>query len=195
MDNIQVIAEKFISNRSDKNFKVLYDRLKIGLRNRCYLILGDKDLAEDAFLNCMFKIWQKIDQYDNERGNFSTWCYSIARNEALLIIKERKKYKNKTENEVEVLSNIMQDNSILNISYEGCMFDEEDKTEEIYNKIIEEIKNLPDLYKDIMIDREINNMKYDEIAEKYNIKRRSIATRIRRARNRIKINIFNSNIL
>ena len=37
-----------------------------------------------------------------------------------------------------------------------------------------------------MIDREINGMKYKDIAAKYDIKKRSIATRIRRARNRIK---------
>jgi DNA-directed RNA polymerase specialized sigma24 family protein len=37
-----------------------------------------------------------------------------------------------------------------------------------------------------MIDREINGMKYKDIAEKYGIKKRSIATRIRRARGRIR---------
>jgi DNA-directed RNA polymerase specialized sigma24 family protein len=52
--------------------------------------------------------------------------------------------------------------------------------------VLSEIRELPDLYRDIMIDREINNMKYKDIAEKYGIKKRSIATRIRRARNKIK---------
>jgi DNA-directed RNA polymerase specialized sigma24 family protein len=37
-----------------------------------------------------------------------------------------------------------------------------------------------------MIDREINGMKYKDIADKYNIKKRSIATRIRRARTKIR---------
>ena len=37
-----------------------------------------------------------------------------------------------------------------------------------------------------MVDREINGMKYKDIAEKYGIKKRSIATRIRRARVRIR---------
>jgi DNA-directed RNA polymerase specialized sigma24 family protein len=37
-----------------------------------------------------------------------------------------------------------------------------------------------------MIDREINGMKYKDISEKYGIKKRSIATRIRRARGKIK---------
>ena len=58
----------------------------------CYGILKDPELAEDAFLNAMAKVWQKIDQYDKSRGNFSTWCYNIARNESLLLLKTRKKY-------------------------------------------------------------------------------------------------------
>lgn len=62
----------------------------------------------------------------------------------------------------------------------------QNKVDELYESIIQEIKELPDLYKDIMIDREINGMKYKDIAAKYDIKKRSIATRIRRARNRIK---------
>jgi predicted DNA-binding protein (UPF0251 family) len=40
-----------------------------------------------------------------------------------------------------------------------------------------------------MIDREINKMKYKDIAEKYDLKKRSVATRIRRARSKITKNI------
>ena len=79
--NIQKLAEDFITARNDKNFKVLFERLRPGILNHCYLILKDQELAEDAFLNTMSKIWLKIDQYNSERGNFSTWCYNIARNE------------------------------------------------------------------------------------------------------------------
>jgi RNA polymerase sigma-70 factor (ECF subfamily) len=67
----------------------------------------------------------------------------------------------------------------------------QNKIDELYESIIQEIRELPDLYKDIMIDREINGMKYKDIAEKYDIKKRSIATRIRRARNKIKKKIEN----
>ena len=90
--NIQKLAEDFITARNDKNFKVLFERLRPGILNHCYLILKDQELAEDAFLNTMSKIWLKIDQYNSERGNFSTWCYNIARNESLLLMKSRKRY-------------------------------------------------------------------------------------------------------
>jgi RNA polymerase sigma-70 factor (ECF subfamily) len=90
--NIQRLAEDFLELKNERSFKTLFERLKPGLLNHCYVILKDKELAEDAFINTMSKIWTKIDQYDLSRGNFSTWCYNIARNESLLLIKSRNKY-------------------------------------------------------------------------------------------------------
>jgi RNA polymerase sigma-70 factor (ECF subfamily) len=58
--------------------------------------------------------------------------------------------------------------------------------DEVYEQVVDEIRDLPELYRDIMIDREIYGMKYKDIADKYGIKKRSIATRIRRARTKIR---------
>jgi RNA polymerase sigma factor (sigma-70 family) len=68
---------------------------------------------------------------------------------------------------------------------------EEESVEAFYESVIDEIRTLPELYRDIMIDREINGMKYKDIATKYGIKKRSIATRIRRARAKIKKKVGN----
>ena len=98
--NIQVLAENFIRTRNEREFNPLYERVKPGVLNHCYNILKDFELAEDAFLNAMSKVWQKIEQYDSERGNFSTWCYNIARNESLLLLKSRKRYISQTSDEM-----------------------------------------------------------------------------------------------
>ena len=189
--NIQKLAEDFILSRSDKSFKMLFERLRPGVSNHCFLILKDQELAEDAFLNTMSKIWSKIDQYDLIRGNFSTWCYNIARNESLLLIKSRKRYSSHLDSDLEYLSskNSLGDlggHYILEEDPNYAFYGEENKTDAVYESVLDEIRTLPELYRDIMIDREINGMKYKDIAEKYNIKKRSIATRIRRARGRIR---------
>jgi RNA polymerase sigma-70 factor (ECF subfamily) len=189
--NIQRLAEDFITQKTDKSFKNLFDRLRPGVLNHCYLILKEQELAEDAFLNTMAKIWTKIEQYNDDRGNFSTWCYNIARNESLLLLKSRKKYNNRTDIEIEFLSekNTIGDmGGVYNMEddFNYAFMSEENDMDAIYESVLSEIRELPDLYRDIMIDREINNMKYKDIAEKYGIKKRSIATRIRRARNKIK---------
>jgi RNA polymerase sigma-70 factor (ECF subfamily) len=189
--NIQKLAEDFIVNKSDKSFKDLFERLKPGVSNHCFLILKDIELAEDAFLNTMSKIWTKIDQYDLERGNFSTWCYNIARNESLLLMKSRKRYLSHQDSDLEFLSSKNTIGSlggfyVIEEDPRYAFYSEENKTDEVYESVLDEIRALPELYRDIMIDREINGMKYKDIAEKYDIKKRSIATRIRRARCRIR---------
>jgi RNA polymerase sigma-70 factor (ECF subfamily) len=63
---------------------------------------------------------------------------------------------------------------------------EEKTIDSVYESVLDEIRDLPEIYREIMVDREINGMKYKDIAEKYGIKKRSIATRIRRARARIR---------
>lgn len=187
--NIQILAEIFIQTKGEREFRPLYERVKPGVLNHCYGILKDFELAEDAFLNAMSKVWQKIDQYDSDRGNFSTWCYNIARNESLLLLKSRKRYISQTSEEMEYTSAKAEER---NPSYDI----EDDPLweflcggndiDDVYEQVIDEIKDLPLIYRDIMIDREINGMKYKDIADKYGIKKRSIATRIRRARTKIR---------
>jgi RNA polymerase sigma-70 factor (ECF subfamily) len=187
--NIQVLAESFISTRDERAFKFLYERVRPGVLNHCYTILKDFELAEDAFLNAMSKVWQKIDQYDNERGNFSTWCYNIARNESLLLLKSRSRYVTQTSEEIEISSAKEEEkNSTYEIEDDPLwdFLSGGTDIDEVYENVIEEIRDLPVIYRDIMIDREINGMKYKDIADKYGIKKRSIATRIRRARTKIR---------
>ena len=189
--NIQTLAEGFILKKTDKAFSDLFSRLKPGVSNHCFLILKDAELADDAFINTMSKIWLKIDQYDMERGNFSTWCYNIARNESLLLMKSRKRLIVHEDGDLEYLSskNTIGDMggfyTIENDPAYG-FFSEESTIDSVYESLLNEIRSLPDTYRDIMIDREINGMKYKDISEKYGIKKRSIATRIRRARGKIK---------
>ena len=190
-NNIQILAESFVETRSPKCFKNLYERLKPGITNHCYLILKNQELAEDAFSNTMAKIWQKIHQYDKERANFSTWCYNIARNESLLILKTGKRFFSHSDAEMEYFSNKstlgdlggqyrMEEDPLYSSLFEDNTIDS------VYESVLEEIRELPEIYREIMVDREINGMKYKDIAEKYGIKKRSIATRIRRARARIR---------
>lgn len=187
--NIQKLADNFIDLRNERSFKLLYERVKPGVLNHCYGILKDTESAEDAFLNTMAKVWQKIDQYDKSRGNFSTWCYNIARNESLLLLKTKKKYVHLS---IEDLDYSSAKNEERNPSYsidEDPLWrfaNEGETIDDMYETAIEEIRSLPSLYRDIMVDREINGMKYKDIADKYGIKKRSIATRIRRARNKIR---------
>jgi len=190
--NIQQLAESFMKTSSEKDFVELYKRIKPGLLNHCKSILLEQEAAEDAVSNTMAKIWTKISQYDPNRGNFSTWVYNIARNESLVIKKNESRYlpiiqevvKNSDDNDdCQISYNKFDD---LNSYEQSFVIDSETEMEDLYENVVEKMKNLPDIYKEILFDREILRMKYQEIADKHGMKKRAIATRIRRARLKVR---------
>lgn len=190
--NIQQLAESFMKTLSEKDFVELYKRIKPGLLNHCKSILLEQEAAEDAVSNTMAKIWTKISQYDPNRGNFSTWVYNIARNESLVIKKNEDRYlpiiqevvKNSDDSDdCKISYNKFDD---LNSYKQSFVANSETEMEDLYENVVEKMKNLPDIYKEILFDREILRMKYQEIADKHGMKKRAIATRIRRARLKVR---------
>lgn len=190
--NIQELAESFMRSSSEKDFVELYKRIKPGLLNHCKSILTEQEAAEDAVSNTMAKIWTKISQYDPTRGNFSTWVYNIARNESLVIKKTEDRYMPiiqevvKNNDDSEDNPSVISNSPITLESEFDLISMDNDEMEDLYESVIEKMKDLPEIYKDILFDREILRMKYQDIADKYGMKKRAIATRIRRARIKVR---------
>lgn len=192
--SIQELAEKFLQTSQEKDFKSLYDRIKPGLLNHCKSILIDEEVAQDAVSKTFEKIWVKVAQYDPSRGNFSTWAYNIARNESLLIKKNSKKFTPLVYESIELdgrdydefipLSDITPEDIFAEPEWE--INNQEGDFDDLYDTVLEKMKQLPAIYKDILMDREIHKMKYQDIADKYGMKKRAVATRIRRARIKIR---------
>jgi len=187
--NIQELAEAFLKSSDEKDFIDLYKRLKPGLLNHCRSILIDEETSEDAFSNTMAKIWTKMAQYDPLRGNFSTWAYNIARNESLLIKKTKGRYMPLITESARANDS---DDDLISSSNECYVEPDWDlsskygELDSLYDNVVYKMRDLPEIYKEILIDREINKMKYQEIAEKHNMKKRAVATRIRRARLKVR---------
>jgi RNA polymerase sigma factor (sigma-70 family) len=132
-----------------------------------------------------------MSQYDPLRGNFSTWAYNIARNESLLIKKVKSRYMPLISESIK--NNDSDDASIVYISGTESfsepnwnLEDSQGDLDSLYDSVVHRMKDLPEIYKEILIDREINKMKYQDIAEKHGMKKRAVATRIRRARLKVR---------
>lgn len=189
--NIQELAEGFMKTSSEKDFVELYKRIKPGLLNHCKSILVEQEQAEDAVSNTMTKIWTKIGQYDPGRGNFSTWVYNIARNESLVIKKGEDRYLPIIQEIIRNSEDGDENPGFINKFEESHNYDfdqnnGENEMADLYGSVLDKMQELPDIYKDILYDREILKMKYQEIADKHGMKKRAVATRIRRARLKVR---------
>lgn len=179
--SIQPLANEFIERRDNITFKKLIDRLKPGLMSFTYNILKDTDVCEDVISRTFIKIWEKIDKYDSQY-HFSTWAYAIARNEAYGVIQSNKKklsHEELTENHSKTLKIY---SPTINMDMEVIGPSGEELTSLLYSKTIEEIHNMREPYKTVMIEREIKNNELSEIAENLDWNLNTVKTRLRKGR-------------
>ena len=190
MASYKQLTNNFLETKSDQDFAALYNKIKPGLTSYVYKIVKDSDMAEDIAINTLTKLWTKIDQYD-PKYQITTWLYRIAFNDALGHIAKRKKSSSLdalAEFGVEVNNNGSTQATLsaaMEEAYEMTeqdFLDEDDELMERYTNTLEAMQGLKDMYKDIVVDRLVNNMKYDQIAEKYNISLQTVKNRIRRGK-------------
>jgi len=186
------LTENYIATRSHEDYTRLYNRIKPGLTKYIANVIKDSDVAEDIAVNTLIKLWTKIEQYDPQY-QITTWLYRIAMNEALGFIRKRNKSTSmdrlREDFGVEVNSNgAFESSSIQDLIEDADMktdidfYEEEEDLTERYEMALQAIRNLKPLYRDILIDRLINNMKYKDIAKKHNIGLQTVKNRIRRGR-------------
>ena len=186
------LANEFIATRSEQSFTKLFKKFKPALTGYVRKIVKDREATADIVAITMSKVYTKIDQY-NPTWQITTWTYKIAFNECLIYIKARNKKVSLTrlqEKGVEAIEgnqNLSQVGSFL-LEEEAAQKSENDHWDE-YNNIqdryetaLEEINNLKEIYKDILIDRLLNKMKYHDISEKYNLPLQTVKNRIRRGK-------------
>ena len=184
------LSENFIKSKSEKDYGALYQRVKPGLRNYIRNVVKDNEATEDILTNTLTKMWTKIDQYDPQY-QITTWLYRIAYNESLYYIRERNRKTSidrlRDEYGVEVTSmnNVRALEELIDdAAYKSEMdwYEEESELNDTYENALKAIRELKPLYKDILVDRLIGNMKYEDIAKKHDLPLQTIKNRIRRGR-------------
>jgi len=81
---------------STRAFGLIYERYKDSLCNYCSSLVKNNDVAEDIVHEIFLKMWNNI-QTLNEVRSFRTWLFSIARNQALLFLRDRKPFEELSE--------------------------------------------------------------------------------------------------
>lgn len=190
MLNYRELTENFLETKSEKDFTALYRKVKPGLKSYIYKIVKDSEATEDIVGNTLTKMWTKIDQYDPQY-QITTWLYRIAFNECLGYINERNKKTslNKlAEFGIEVgdegfiggdISQLIEDSELKT---EQDFLDEDEELQNQYVDALKAIQALKPIYRDIVIDRLLNNMKYEDIADKYDLPLQTIKNRILRGK-------------
>jgi|TARA_B110000908_G_C10154176_1_gene402820 RNA polymerase sigma-70 factor (ECF subfamily) len=183
------LSENFITSKSEKDYNVLYQRVKPGLRNYISNVVKDVNATEDILTNTLTKMWTKIDQY-NPSYQITTWLYRIAFNECLGWIRQRnskysidamKEYGIEISDQYAHTSarDLLVENEVKS---EADWYEEDDYLQSRYELALKNITTLKPMYREIIEDRLLNNMKYEDIASKHDLPLQTIKNRIRRGK-------------
>ena len=129
-------------------FARLYERYKGRLYAYCCRLMRNDSLAEDAVHNAFLKIHAGVHSVNSPRA-FSLWMFRIARNEALMILREKKKTVEPDEDA------IWDDDTPLDIL----------ARKEDHECITHLLGQLSTVYREVIVLREFEQLSYAEIAE------------------------------
>lgn len=136
----------------------------------------DKQMAEDLATLTFLKSVEKIDSYKPDKGAFSTWLFTVAKNLYFTELKERKELTS-IDAEFDTQGTTMKE-FIANS-------DVDDAEELIIKKgriMLKHMNELKSPYKEIMHMRELDKMSYQEIAEELKENLNTVKSRIKNGR-------------
>jgi RNA polymerase sigma-70 factor (ECF subfamily) len=79
----EILQIKNLKNGDKNALYSLYEKYSGALYGVVLRMCRDKELSEDLLQEIFVTIWEKIEQYDPEKGKFYTWAYRIAKNKTL----------------------------------------------------------------------------------------------------------------
>lgn len=80
-ENLKLIDR--LKNKDQVALGALYEKYAGSLLHIISKIIQPQELAEEILQDVFVKIWNKVDQYDEEKGRLFTWMVQIARNTAI----------------------------------------------------------------------------------------------------------------
>lgn len=170
--------DELFRQQTGKDFQFFYKKYYPKLIFFTSKMCGDPQKAEDITSESFISAFEKINLYHQEKSQFSTWLFTIARNLVLQDIKQSKKSVSmdiQIDDEGTTLKDFIsepEDNFSKN-------FDVIDKKAEI---MLDHISKLKEPYKTVIEMREIKKMAYKDISEQLNENLSTIKSRIRIAR-------------
>ncbi|HIF29850.1 MAG: sigma-70 family RNA polymerase sigma factor [bacterium] len=168
--------EKLIARFQDGDinaYNELVHRYKDRLLNFVFRYFNNREQAEDVVQDTMIKLYTHASYYKNI-AKFSTWIYTIAKNNALTELRKNKRKQTVSlwTNEGKPIDIKMKDESLEQTVYNKMAVEE-------LNKYLDEI---PENFRIAVVLRDFQELSYEEISKILEIPLGTIKSRINRGR-------------
>lgn len=183
---IQDLAIRVTDKSSDnisRDMNELMSLIMPKLRFYIWKFMPTEADTDDVLHDTLVKICASMGAY-NINYMFTTWVFTIARNEALSWLNKRPKNIMDIDECMPVLANTMVDNS-------DSVRDYESTRESVLSDVYEAIQRVSiDEENFSLLEKDINRRKSKDIAVQYNMPENTVKTRIRAGRKRVRDHIM-----
>ena len=169
--------EIIFRERTGNDFTFFYKKYYPKLIYYTQKMCGDSQKAEDVTVESFMTAFEKIEKYEKEKAQFSTWLFTIARNIALQDLKSTRKTMSldiELDEEGTTMKDFIQEEEDF-----SHIPDVIEMKANIMKKYISELK---EPYKQVIEMREIQKMAYKDIADFLQENLSTIKSRIRNGR-------------
>lgn len=168
MDEDKLIIEKILGGDVNQ-FKVLVEKYQNQVFRVIIRIVNNNEDARELTQDVFVKTFESLNQYKVQYKFFS-WIYRIAINHALMFVKSKKHFSS-----LEELPNGY-------TSKNGHTIDLEKRDQLLY----EQINQLPEIYKTVILLKYYAKLSYEEISETLGIDLKKVRSRLFDARKKLK---------
>jgi len=162
-------------------FTVLVERYTARIYGTCFNLLGNRQDTEDCVQDTFIKAYRSIHNY-NRLSSFYTWLYRIAINACLDF--RRKKQKLSTFSLDEAMET--EDSQVfMQVPDLSPLPDELVETAETREIVRQEINQLPDYLREILVLRDLEGLSYQELAQILHLTEGTVKSRLSRARQQL----------
>ena len=169
--------EKLFREKTGKEFTQLYSKYYPKLIYFTNRICNDSQKAEDLSTDSFMIALDKIEKYDKDKSQFSTWLFTIAKNLTLQDLKIEKRSISldiEFDDEGTTMKDfITEEESDIHLQSVSTM------KAEIMKKHMDTLK---EPYKTVIEMREIKRMSYKDISDKLNLNLSTVKSQIRNGR-------------
>ncbi|MCL1911408.1 MAG: RNA polymerase sigma factor [Leptospirales bacterium] len=178
IDDIEIVEKTL--NGDVESFSLIVEKYKNMTFRYVYTRFNNYDDAMDITQDIFIMALEALKNFRRE-SKFSTWFYSIMVNYCKNYRKKNKRY-----NTVPISGGVDDSEYELQISDERIGPEEKIVLNDSIRIVKEEIYNLPDDYREVLILRDIEGMSYNDISDMVGIKLSNVKVRIHRGRELLK---------
>ncbi|TYB32137.1 MAG: RNA polymerase sigma factor [Candidatus Mcinerneyibacterium aminivorans] len=167
---------KLIEEGDIKAFEEIFERYRMFVKNIARKFSNENNRVEEILQNTFLKVFMKIDQF-KKNAKFSSWLYTICKNEGRMFLREREKYR-KFKNIEDRMDHFERK--------ENKSIDEKVELKDLKKTVKKAISELPKHYQQVLKKAAFEGKKYQEIAEELDLTTPQVKSRLYRARQKLK---------